>query len=511
MDSFPESDQIRNALQRTWEGLGLTPGVTLEPMAASVFLKYLLLEGWGLEKTPSRRRCEHLVERLQSTRQADKSLESALRVLKSSRPYYRLRLLELVEEALMGERLAPEICLCPQPLDATALAPGSHRHAVVFTAKPGFAHEFYALAVDAYVHDVMGQGQSRTLVLGVHADWLEADGAVRRTLCLDPERNRLVEADWERSFHPDSVQFLCLGNREQSLHGELAGRFACPKVNPYAPSALADDKAATLTGWSELGLEIPRYRKIERGDWAAARDLVDEFPETVLKPNADTEGRGVAYLSRCEPGIDIKLRDSLEYCWRQGAALVQQRRDGVLFRDPDSGRNHTLALRFNLVFEGRRHQLTSGFAQIGADVLHPAACGRGGRILSLDQALSGLVARRDPTLRVAGPDPSLWADLVYQAERAAGFFNRVLLVGLDVLLDLNCDDRLVPVFLEANPRPAGLCHSRLLSGLPSPRDQAGVGPALWDGLETLCRGAVLHPAPLEPRVPSGVVHGLRHS
>jgi len=286
----------------------------------------------------------------------------------------------------------------------------------------------------------------------------------------------------ERPFRPDSVHFLCLGSREQALHRDLARRFLCPQVNPLGPSALADDKAATLAEWSALDLETPRSERVSPGDAAAIARGLATFPEIVIKPNAATEGIGVVYPSRRDPGFAFVVNAGMEACWRLGVALIQERRDGVLYRDPDSGGLHTLALRLNLVRDERRHRLASGFAQIGADPGQPAARGRNGRILPLATVLSNLVDRRQPRRVIDGPDPARWSDIERLAARAAGVFGKLLLVGLDIVLDLDADGRPVPVFLEANPRPAGLYHSRLLSGLPSQNDQAGVGPALWRGL-----------------------------
>jgi hypothetical protein len=144
-----------------------------------------------------------------------------------------------------------------------------------------------------------------------------------------------------------------------------------------------------------------------------------------------------------------------------------------------------LALRLNVVYDGRRHRPASGYAQIGRDVSTPAACGRGGHIVSLHQALSGLVARHDPELRIAPPEAGEWQAWARQVELAAGSLQGLGLVGLDLLLDLDDDGRPLPVVLEANPRPAGLCRSRLLSGPPSPHDPIGVGVELWDGVAAL--------------------------
>jgi hypothetical protein len=484
VDRFPEARHIRRALERTREGLDLPPEVALNPEHASVFLKYLLLEISAAEPLVD---IHSPIDRLSRVALTEPELAAAVQAMASAPPIYRTRLLELVDEARLGERLAPEVCLCPGPQHAdTVLGAGGHRHAVVFAATAGFSHEFYPLAVDAYVSDALNHERQPLKVLGVRADWLDGDDRISRALVLDAEHDRLLETDWTEPFHPDSVQLLCLGTDEHTQHRQLSQRFVCLQINPYQPSALADDKAATVAGWSRLGLPTPASGSIKPGGWSGAIEFAAEFTETVVKPNGSTEGSCVALLRRDDPDFEARLRDGLERCWLDGPALLQQRRDGVAYRDPVSGRIHSLILRLNVVFDGERHRLVSGFAQLGIDANSPASCGRGGRILRLDQALSALVMRTDDgAAPMAGPDHEMWLQWAGQAEQAAGLFGGLGLVGLDMLLDIGADGGLAPVFLEANPRPAGLSHSRLLTGLPSSLDQAGVGPDLWSGVRGL--------------------------
>lgn len=363
--------------------------------------------------------------------------------------------------------LAPEVRLASHALDPAATLGSLRRHAVVFDAPRGFANEFYTLAVDAYVRDCDRHGQPQTALLGVQAGWLTEQGAIHRSIYLDCEKDRLVAVDWDRPMRPASVQFLCLGEHEQALHRELSARFPCPQLNSYRAAALADDKSATLSRWRDL--ETPASLTVQPGDRETARTFVEGFPLSVVKPNAGTEGDRVALLERDRPDFGRLLEQALAACWQGGAALIRQRRDGVCYRDPASGSCHTLALRLNLVHDGSRHRLTSGYAQLGCDAETPAACGRGGRIIDLHSALSGLATRACRPDRIEPPAATLWRRLSRDAERAAAAFEGLALVGLDVLLDLTADDRLLPVFVEANPRPAGLCRSRLLTGVrPQP-------------------------------------------
>jgi hypothetical protein len=79
-----------------------------------------------------------------------------------------------------------------------------------------------------------------------------------------------------------------------------------------------------------------------------------------------------------------------------------------------------------------------------------------------------------------------WARIREQSEQAAGLFPGLLLIGLDVLLDHDANGNIIPVFLEANPRPAGLSHSRLLTEDIMSSTQNGVSLKLWSGLAKFC-------------------------
>jgi hypothetical protein len=206
--------------------------------------------------------------------------------------------------------------------------------------------------------------------------------------------------------------------------------------------------------------------------------FLERFSEIVVKPNRGTEGEQVAFLQRGQPQVKELLEAHLVSCWQKGVAIVQQRRDGVFFRNPTQGINQALALRLIVVFDGERYYLESGYAQLGQYEGHPASCGRGGHIIPIDKALSGL-AYRNKAVRI---EPKDWGKIRMQAERAAGLFRGLMLMGLDILLDYDNHGNVIPVFLEANPCPAGLSHSRFLTADPYVPASVGISLKLWEGL-----------------------------
>ena len=492
--------QVRIALSRTGDALGITADSSLSTDEASVFLKYAVLAGlenseiryWRVRQQTDagislRRRLEQILSNLISANDLTaifgidwQALERAL--TRSS--YYRTRVIDLALAAVLSEPLAPEhvIKLGHSSLhELASVLSGTWNHAVIFASPVFFTHEFYPLAVDACVHDSEYFGHLQTNVLGAHVDWLTEHGQLKRILYLDFSSGWFIETNLEVPIRPDSVQFLCLGSQEQAHHAILSARFECPQINPVAVSSLADDKAATLAAWTALGLEVPSGQAIAPGDLATAFGFLHRFPEIVVKPNQATEGEQVAFFQRHQVQVEQKLQRHLEGCWAQGVALVQQRRDGIAFWNPVLEIKQTLVLRLNLAFDGKRHCLESGYAQMGQDTQHPAACGRGGYIMPIDQALSGLVCGNKP-IQLNNTD---WHNIREQAECAAGLFDGLHLMGLDVLLDYDQHGNILPVFLEANPRPAGLSHSRLLNDEPFMPAQIGVSLKLWGGINPI--------------------------
>ncbi len=465
----------------------------------SVFLKYLLLEGLDLDEINywrirrSSDSCAALIQRIEGLLI---DIEAAKKELKTvpgiawdtfclSSSLYRHRIIELAMEAVLSEPLAPEICIkfsyLPQHEFSVTLQ-GEWNHAIIFSSALFFTHEFYPLVIDAFVHDSENFGRPRINVLGANMDWLNEDGTLKRIIYLDFTTGRFIETDLELYVRADSAQFLCLGDQEINKHALLSQRFNCKQLNPLGVSQFADNKAATLSGWSALGLTIPAYQEVKAGELDTAMRFLDSFEEIVVKPNQATEGKLVDFFRRDQAESKIGLEQHLNNCWELGAALVQQRCDGIIFRDLATGTTHSLALRLNLAFDGKCFCLESGYAQLGLNEHYPAACGRGGYIVAINEVLSGLISRYDAKGKPIELSEKDWYKIREQSERAAGLFPGLLLIGLDVLLDHDPYGNIIPVFLEANSRPAGLSHSRLLTEDIMSSTQNGVSLKIWSGL-----------------------------
>ena len=389
---------------------------------------------------------------------------------------YRWRLIELARDAQRSQSLAPELCLAPYPLGAEALASllcGTHNHAVVFAQSALITHELYPLVADAFTADSTAVGRAHFNILGVHTDWIDRSHRTQRGLFFDFDAQRFVETSLAVPLSIDSVHFLSLGHGEQTLHAHWSAHLPVFQINPWAQAQRADDKQVTLRAWTESGIDAPATRSITRADESIVRTWLDRYGALVVKPNDASEGRGVAYIRSLEDWSAYARELS-----KDRDLLLQVRRDRVFFRDREQGSMHALAVRIHVANCDTGRRADSHYVQLGMHADAPASRGRGGRIVSAAALDDQLVHRPKDSWQPVRLDSAFWDETFACAERAASAFPNLALVGLDFVVDMK-DDRPAAIPIEANPRPAGLCHARRRSD-----GQSGVSEGLWNGLRT---------------------------
>jgi len=473
-----KTERQQCAEERARLELGLAPDAPFSAEETSVALKYAIIGKNGHAAPLGAEQFNALCTEWDWSSTTDG--DSVLYALEHC-PDYGRRLGEIVIEARMSQRLAPELCIAPRPLADTqlrALLPATHNHAVLFAAAPLFTHEFYPLAVDAFSCDSARQGRAFFNVLGVHIDWIDSAGRARRVIALDMEHNQLIEMPLQHPLPINSVHFLCLGADERALHQQWSTRFSVPQINPAATATLSDDKGATTKAWSDMGLETPSFIRVGPRDTRPAARFMDTYGEVVIKPNSASEGRGVAYLQN--------PADFAAYWHTTDPAqntLLQARRDRVFFKDPQTQAVHTLALRLNVGSDGAHRRVDSGYAQLGANTHSPASRGHDGAIIALSALQNDLVYQQGDQWQSLRLDINFWRETFIRAERGAALFADLLLVGIDLVVDIDVNGQVSALLIEANPRPAGLCHARLLCDGRG-ADQAGVGETMWMGLRS---------------------------
>jgi len=477
------------AWTRACDGLGLPRVAPLSVDEASVVLKYMVAEVAAAPDCPVQNCVTHrarvvlrqlIAEGLDSLEKvlspaARRRIEASLR---KDGLYYE-RIIDLAVSDLVSEPMAPEVCIAIDPLVEFPDADGCRwTHGLVFHAAPLVTHEIYPLAADALVHDARQAGPFFRIV-GVHGDWL-VGGEAQRVLYFNADKDRFVETSLIRPLHLDSTQFIALGERQIERHRCWAASLSCQLLNPWAASVAADDKQGLRLRWQAAGLEIAQGFLLQPGERSDAHAFLATAGEVVVKPNTGTEGDRVMYLRHADDESSDQLDVQLTSCWEWGPVLMEQRRDGVGWCDPDTGRIHSLALRLHVAYDGNRFIAESGYAQIGVDAEHPASRGGGGRLLPIVSVLESLACRTDGSpIEFHAGDLLRLQELV---ESAAGVHDAIGLSGIDVVLDTDGVSGVLPVLLELNPRPAGLAHARFLPGAGEGRCEAGVSLSMWDGI-----------------------------
>jgi hypothetical protein len=477
------------AWDRACDGLGLARGEKLSIEEASVLLKYLVAEGAASPGSAPRGCATHRARGvLRQTIEdgldaAANALTAAIRsrvetALRDDGTYCE-RILDLAVSDLVSEPMAPEVCISIDPWDELPPDGTCWTHGIVFHASALVTHEIYPLAADACMHDARNSGKPYFRVLGVHGDWV-VDGCAKRVLLFDASRDRFLEAPLSQPVHLDSVQFLELGERQTERHRCWSSTLHCHLVNPWSASAAADDKDGLRCRWQKAGLNIPDGVLLAPGERSRAHAFLAAAAQIVVKPNAGTEGDRVVYLHSDDPDATDRLDMQLTACWEWGTVLLERRCDGIGWRDPDTGRIHSLALRLHVAHDGTRCVAESGYAQLGVDLSHPATRGAGGMLMPMATVLPSLVQRSDGTPVQFHPEDLI--RLRELAEAAASAHDIIALVGIDIVLDTDEAGSVTPVLLELNPRPAGLAHARFLPGAGEGRGEAGVSLTMWDGI-----------------------------
>ncbi|MHB9129886.1 MAG: hypothetical protein ACYDBB_02200 [Armatimonadota bacterium] len=396
------------------------------------------------------------------------------------------RIIDLTLDAILSERLSPELLLAVQP----KLLPSLPIHALVFSAFPHVTNELYPLIVDAYVDDVNRPGGRSLQVIGIHEEWL-IGGALRRAILFDEDTQGLIEADIAGQPSLASAQVLSLNLREeQACHQRIEKRLAgIPLSNPAAGASFLDDKAKTGTVWTQAKIATPSFLTITNDlSQKRLRKLLEDFrpSHAVIKPVDGTEGRGVHLVElssrKCRDEAEKHIKAVLKHSDR---AILAEDRGGLRYAGPDGPVRFTM--RVNACWDGEHVWVESGYAQVAVAPGEIASAGRGGRLIALPELWRKLCW---PTGLPFLPTATAWEGVVQSVTAGVVALARILgtdmpaLVGIDILLDPGEDGNIIPILLEINPRPAGMSHSRLID-CQGPGEEPGVTSHLWSVVRRL--------------------------
>ena len=411
----------------------------------------------------------------------------------------------------------PVLAIVPTPLtkrQTNQLLGNRVNYAMIFGAESiYFQDTVHAFAVDSYCFGGVN-------VLGVHIDWISSDDkSAKRALTVD-ETGFVKEVAFEISVPIHIVQILHLPlKRERQLHRELSIRFrdsGIPQINPYEDSSeRADDKSWTHALWAQYGLEIvsPKYILIpQRSSPEEIAERLRAFigkirsPDVVVQTNRGTEGHKVENFAagdRLSPIVEY-IKDQV---LPEDDAIVRERRGNVRYRNQSSnssmiqkiplnppfpkGDFRNVAFRINVAWNGSEFVAESGYAQVAKDDrTFPASRGRGGAIVDINEAFVSLYyPNGGKWIRFIPTDEDI-ATMKRAAINAAYGLNAGLAVedylkhmGIDIVLEVKKSEanavNVIPVVLEANPRPAGLAHSWEIIGISDKRPQPRISMEIF--------------------------------
>ncbi|MFC1719144.1 hypothetical protein ACFL6S_36165 [Candidatus Poribacteria bacterium] len=418
------------------------------------------------------------------------------------RPYtdkdYLDRIAQVAYERYMAQHVAgdaPTMIIVPMPLtrqQTDHLLGNRRNYVMVFGAESIYFQD----TVHAFATDALCSGGVN--VLGVHMDWLSSDDAsVERAALMDSD-GTVKEVAFRESVPIHIVQILHLPLKgERQLHRVLSFRFhdaGIPQINPYVDSSeRADDKARTHSLWEQYERKIvsPKYTLIPQDSSTEEiserlRVFVEDagLSDVVVQPNKGTEGYRVEDF-HIETDLTLAVKYIEEQILAEDDVIVRERRGNVRFKkiplSPPSPKGIfeflNVTFRVNIAWNGSEFVAESGYAQVAKDEeTFPASRGRGGAIVDINEALSSLYYRKNKGWsRLIPVDEDVEAmkiaaiNAAYALNAGLSEENYLKCMGVDILLEMTADGtsavNVIPVALEANPRPAGLSHSSEIVGI----------------------------------------------
>jgi hypothetical protein len=421
--------------------------------------------------------------------------------MKESDRDYLNRIAQVAHERHAAESVArdvPTLTIVPTPLtrrQTYELLESRLNYVVIFGAESiYFQDTIHALAADS-------SDSGRVNVLGAHIDWISPDGAsIKRAFAVDKD-GLVKEVAFEEPVSIHIVQILHLPiKHEHQLHRKLSIHFrdrGIPQINPYeGGSERADDKAWTHALWDQYGRNIvsPGYVLIPQH--SSPEEIAGKLnafirgaykSDLVVQPNRGTEG---CKVEKFAIGTDLKpqspvVRYIKDHILPEDDAIVREQRGNVRCKDSSSGSLLNVVFRINVAWNGSEFIAESGYAQMAKDEeTFPASRGRGGSIIDINDALANLHYQADGRwIRLIPADQDVAAmktaaiDASYGLNAGLDLDMYLKFVGIDILLEAEYTEmnavNILPVVLEANPRPAGLSQSSEIIGVsarkPHPR------------------------------------------
>lgn len=356
--------------------------------------------------------------------------------------------------------------------------------ALVFQAYPHIANELYPLLIDGFIASLSGGGEVPFQVMGVHADWLQADNSFHRAIIFHEETSSLLEAEVAGRPIIAAAHIFSLDLRnEAAIHRQIARQLTGVHIlNPAAGAALLDDKLFTGNCWKDAVMLTPPFVLMSANEafveWERRADAFarEHGKKLLIKPRWGTEGRGVQYLNMDEQYCNELLASA--YAATEDYILMPLR--GNLCCNID-GETRRIVIRINVCWDGHSAAAESAYLQLAGSAQQICSVAMGGSIVSLAE-YQNLFCHADLCSWQATAEDwrNLWQSAENGVSALAGHLGKDIpaLVGIDILPEIAADNSLLPILLEANGRPAGMGHCRMIKN-HRPGNESGVTQRLF--------------------------------
>lgn len=242
------------------------------------------------------------------------------------------------------------------------------------------------------------------------------------------------------------------------------------QLNPFSAAIKAEDKYLSLEKIGHSGITVPEHLLLTWEDresvWEKVSNFVEKYDVKTLyiQPNFGTEGRELyccTDLSR-RGFISTVILNMLQ---SQPVILKKGRGNVYYMKEKEKGYRQVV-FRILLWVLRDKPEMDYGFLEV-ADSQETAISSpeKGGSIVDWENLYSHLYVRQESgccsRLVLTQEEISLMkkqSEHVYYAFNK-NLKNRLSLMGIDFLLEVQ-NGKLIPIFLEVNPRPAGLNNIR---------------------------------------------------
>ncbi|MDP8229601.1 MAG: hypothetical protein P9L93_00685 [Candidatus Gorgyraea atricola] len=500
-----ESTMLERAAEKARAALGMAKDqkFTIEQM--SVLAKYWAIEqGQAIvDLNPEKFNIEDAIRntsfiRLSKIVKAGLVKGLDLKNLNTNQNYYFTRIKDLaIEQAIGGERVAPELQIVPGKVkvkEAKKILGDLESFAIVHEGGRNFTNELYALIHDSLAQGVVSQGKQLRNVIGVDKHYLTEDGKARRIIIYSHITGELKEIELEEPIKIDRALTLYASKEAHREISEVLEKNDIDEVNPYKFAEKADSKSDCYRIWKRQAvISTPSTiiisqdteknsvtEKLNDGLTSilseAKKRGLKEIP-IVVQPDTGTETQGAkAFL------IDVSSPDltqaiaHIREIQNTDSVIVREYKGNIRYSEDGGETTYVCVFRYNVssIARGHDYEVKSGYLQLAPtpDALITSIA-KGGRIIGFsEEAFNKLYIDLGDgkPIRLMGMDNG---HLVLRTgetmAKQSAMFLGLRFAGIDVTYDEAYRRESIdksnmtgaePFILDANPKPAGLTHTK---------------------------------------------------